>query len=299
MNWLLVHTGGAHTGQDGFASNAHMRESLSIQHELRELGHEARVWGPRNEGYTPTHYPSPSWPDAVICLEQYETGWLPDFRERYPRALRFLWAIDLHCGAADHIRRITPQFDVILHSTRSLIQQHRRQFLKQDHWWFPNCYDPRWFSPDRFEKGAEWSVAFVGTLLGDREAWLAQLSRRLGYTVPLVFALGDDMVRQVRHTSVHLNRSLAKDVNYRCFETIGCGTVLCTDRLDEMADLGFMPGENCLMYSSVDEAADLLRELRKDPARRKRIERNAVDLARRHTYGKRVCELLSRIESGL
>ena len=72
------------------------------------------------------------------------------------------------------------------------------------------------------------------------------------------------MVEKVNSYWIHFNINLANDINYRSFETIGCGTVLLTNRNSQYEELGFEDKVNCLMYGNMEELEEKIKTYTQD-----------------------------------
>ncbi len=286
---LIIQSDGVHRGQDGLTPNWYTRECYALQHAFRENDVEADIWGLRHENFAnPPDFESY---DMVLCLENYEFDWLPDFR-RMRRPLTIQWIVDLHFQGPRRYQRLSRGFDVILHSTRSLIFRYRLRVPFSRHLWFPNGFDERYYDAAKSSRPKTKAVIFVGSPLPGREAFIDELRERVG--LEIFFALGQDMVDLVASTRIHFNKHIGCDVNYRTFETIGLGTCLVTDRSAELTDLGFVDGENCLTYASVEEAAEKIQAALADGSWQS-IGKAGYQLSKRHTYVERVRALLQEL----
>ena len=83
-------------------------------------------------------------------------------------------------------------------------------------------------------------------------------------------------------------------INYRNFETIGCGTLLLTSDSSEYSELGFKDGENCFIYSSVDELQNKINFIKNNDV--SEIAAAGLKLSKNHTYDQRVKKLLEDIK---
>jgi hypothetical protein len=81
----------------------------------------------------------------------------------------------------------------------------------------------------------------------------------------------------------------------KTFETAATGCALVVDHLDELADLGFVHGQTCLVYHDFAEALALLRAT--EPEELARIGRAGAELTReRHTWQDRAAETIALLE---
>jgi spore maturation protein CgeB len=61
-----------------------------------------------------------------------------------------------------------------------------------------------------------------------------------------------------------------------------------------LSNLGFIDGENCLIYSNIEELFEKARYVLENDDSRAKIEMAAIELAKRHTYKNRI-EIIKRI----
>ncbi len=287
MKWLIIQSAGEHDGiRDKWTPNDYLRECFAIKYALETNKQEADIWGLRHsnfkskidfEGY-----------DIILCIENYEIGWLPDFKA-LRKPLKLQWCIDLHCGGRNRLQKITPNMDMVLHSTRSLLPAYAKLYPKQKHVWFPNGVDDRYFFPKNLPKKE--NIVFVAHPR-NRGGWIKNLAKDVG--MKHYFETGRDMFKRVSEAKVHFNVSISCDVNYRCFETIGLGTALLTNYIPEMEDLGFRDGINCKLFKTYAECVSGVGELLKDN-RYVSVGENGYTLSKEHTYTKRIKDLLPHI----
>jgi len=102
-----------------------------------------------------------------------------------------------------------------------------------------------------------------------------------------IWVLGDAMVNVVNSYKIHWNRNISNDINYRSFETIGCGTVLCTNANKQYLDLGFVDGENCILYTDTQDMIVKLKFYEDNEEELITIAAKGLELAKSHTYFER------------
>ena len=110
---------------------------------------------------------------------------------------------------------------------------------------------------------------------------------------PDIWVLGDAMVDKINSYWIHFNLNLANDINYRSFETIGCGTTLLTNYNPQYEKLGFIDEYNCLFYRNQDSLTSKLAKYLKNYDKLQDINANALQLAKKHTYTERAKKLLN------
>jgi len=279
MNILLIQENGHHD------ANRNFRECFCLQRSFSKLGHNCDVWGNLHDNYETI----PDWEsyDWIINLEQYNTKWVPSLAEvKSPK--KFIWSIDAHFLGEEQVEKNYEEgnYDHILHSTKD--------FVKEDHHsWFPNAYDDSLIFPmDDVDKTID--IGFCGSY-ANRQQLLEYLKSEHDLHLD-IFVIGDAMVEAINSYKCHFNLNIANDINYRSFETIGCGTVLLTNHNPQYEELGFEDGVNCLMYKDEDSLTEYITMVKyKDMTD---IAKAGLELAKKHTYDERVKSLLERFDIG-
>ena len=255
--------------------NIEYRECMSLKRAFEFHGHEASVWGLGHSNYQDV----PDWNsyDLIINIENYdETGWVPDLSS--VKTTKFIWAIDAHCkGLNSYLHTFNcGKYDLILQSTP--------EFLNDNSVWFPNCYDDDLIKPLEVEK--EHDIGFCGTV-NNRGHLIDSIDRQFGIRKD-IFVLGDSMVRSINSYKIHFNANISIDINYRNFETIGCGTCLLTSYNRHYETLGLRDKVNCLIYSTENEMLEKIETALNEDDFRKNLEISALELAKYHTYKNRI-----------
>ena len=279
MKVLIIQENGRHQ------ENRHLRECFSMQRAFQFLEVKCDVWG-LGHHVNPIDDPTPDFEsyDLIINLENYdETGWVPDLSEvRNP--LKFLWAIDSHARGhevyAEEFKR--GKYDLILQATKF--------FVDENSIWLPNAYDDDLLRPLSTPKIH--NTGFCGNI-HNREGLLHFANDNWGCKLD-VMVLGPKMVEAINSYKVHMNANIGSDINYRNFETLGCGTVLAAvaynfEQEVQYEDLGFVNGENCILLgrnSTEDIIASISAVIDDDDARIK-MEQAGLELAKKHTYKER------------
>ena len=62
------------------------------------------------------------------------------------------------------------------------------------------------------------------------------------------------MISAIQSYKINFNLNVANDINFRSFETLGAGSVLCTNDNPQYADLGFQDGVNCIFFRHTFDA---------------------------------------------
>ena len=273
---LVIQENGRHD------ANRKFRECFSLQRAFRKLNHECDVWG---LGHDSILEPI-DWEqyDIILNIENYdECGWVPALTDTI-NPIKILWSIDAHCRGEEVFEKTFNEgnYNYLLHSTLDYVK-------KDHHIWFPNAFDDELIKPMDVEQRHE--LAFCGNYVNRKEI-LEHLEREHGLHLD-IFVIGDDMVKAINSYGCHFNLNIANDINYRSFETIGCGTLLLTNYNPQYTHLGFIDGKNCLMYSDMEELEDKIKYIKTEDTHT--IAQNGLELSKKHTYIKRVEELLEKI----
>lgn len=275
MKVLLIQENGRHD------ANRNYRECFCLQRSFIKLGHDCEIWGLGHENFEIT----PKWEsyDWIINLENYDTsGWVPSLSD-VKKPKKFLWSIDAHCrGEAIYENTFKEgKYEVLLHSTRDFV-------TKDYHRWFPNAFDDSLIKPLNIKK--KYDFGFCGNYV-NRKPILEWLEQKYGLHLD-IFVIGDEMVKSINSYKCHFNLNIANDINYRSFETLGCGTLLLTNYNSQYDDLGFVDGFNCLMYKSHQELEDKIKFISENNV--EILSNKGLELSHKHTYNIRVKELIEK-----
>jgi hypothetical protein len=281
MNLLILQSAGKHK------TNAKFRECLSLQRSFARVAPatEVTVCGPgfKTFGKREALYKRA---DVILVAENYSKAPWIDLSSA-KKAYRIFWTIDSHIAMARHITFAASQrIALVLQATRKLCANFERQGRKVI--WWPNAYDSELVSPRGNPK--RWGMGFCGSIL-NRVGWLAELSKKVGLHKD-IFVLGEEMVRTICSYHVHWNKSYRGDINYRCFETLGCGTALLTNRVDGLSQL-LLDGSEVITYTSLNDCIEKAKWLLSHPESRNTMAAAGYKRVRQdHTYDVRVRQLM-------
>lgn len=275
MNILLIQENGRHD------LNREYRECFSLKRAFNFYGHNVDIWGLGHENY----YNKPDFNnyDIIFNLENYGDNWLPNFYE-INKPLKIFWSIDAHYRGEYPYEKIFREgkYTYLLHSTKDYVKYSH-------HKWFPNAYDDDLIVPLNVEKNIKFG--FCGNYANRKEI-LEWLNKE--YNLHLdIFVIGPDMVKAINSYKCHFNLNIANDINYRSFETIGCGTLLLTNYNPVYEEMNFINEKNCLLYKNQKELIDHINNI--DNYLTLEFKNSILNLAKNNTYKKRIINLMKEI----
>jgi len=277
MKTLIIQENGRHD------KNRNFRECFSLKRAFEFNGYESLVWGLGHENFDKR--PDFNSYDIIINLENYDLlNWVPNL-SAYNKPIKLLWSVDAHCRGEEVFEKTFEEgkYSCLLHSTKDFVK-------KKHHIWFPNSYDDDIIHKKEINK--KHKIGFCGNIV-NRQLILNELQQKFDLKLD-VFVIGEDMVEAINSYECHFNLNISNDLNYRSFETIGCGTLLLTNFNHSYLELGFSNEKNCLIYKDKKELFDYIINLdyfTKNPETTKKT----LELAKRHTYKKRIESLLKQI----
>ena len=274
--------------------NLNFRECENLRRSFDRLAVRSAIWGPGYETFlTPLQSLARDY-DVLFVVENYDSlNWLPDLSGF--RNLKVFWSIDSHCMLHKHTAMAKrSRFDIHLNSTAQYLDHFRKYSDVVE--WFPNAYPSDLIAP-RDNVSFTHDVGFCGSLIRDRQRWLARIAR-LGLPVHTdIFVLGNAMVEAIASYRIGLNKSIADDLNFRIFETLGCGTFLLTNEVDHLSTL-FTPGVHLVTYSSPKDLVMKAKHYLSHTAERTAIATAGhAHAAQHHTFDVRAQQFLKLVTS--
>lgn len=272
MRILIIQENGHHE------KNRNFRECFCLQRGFEHHGAEVVVWGKGHE----TPDPDFNSFDLVFAIENWD--WMPDMTEIH--VPKFIWAIDAHCKGPQVYEQYG--FDKVLHATPEFASEGC---------WLPNAYDDTIIKPLENSYYKRINIGFCGNKV-NRGEFIKFLDRYFGSSFRHdEMVIGDDMVRAINSYKVHWNMNISMDINYRNFETMGCQTCLLTSPNKHYKELGFVEGENCLVWSSPEEIKNLAEYSIRNDKWRESIAAAGYKLVKEnHTYKHRAKHILEMIK---
>lgn len=275
MNILIIQENGRHD------KNKNFRECFCLKRGFDRIGVNSTVWGLGHENFNSDINFNDF--DLIINLENYSSGWEPDLSNI--NSVKFLWSIDSHVrGEKPFLLEFNKsKYDILLHSTNEFVNEKYKI-------WFPNAFDDELIYKKNIGKRCD--VGFCGNVL-NRGKFINELSKRYNF-IHDEFVIGDDMVNAINSYRIHWNKNISVDINYRNFETIGCGVPLVTNYNINYEKIGFKHMENVIFYKNTNEMFEYIDLVIKDNSLREYIGNNGYLLSKKHTYFER-CNFLLKL----
>jgi spore maturation protein CgeB len=214
------------------------------------------------------------------------------------------------------VKHIAPSYDRVFTASVRAIGMYREIGCEKVHF-LPFACEPmvhkRLSPPDEENGNSNLDVVFVGTYTR-RRGRLIKALEKAGIKVQVYGpywryfkrsssvhdgVYGPEMVKVFNSAKIILNIHLEEDlpykVNMKTFEATGCGAFLLTDYAYGMEEM-FRVNEELVTYANEDELLELTKYYLYVEGEREAIGKKAQEKAyNKHTYEKRVIELISKI----
>ena len=284
MKIVIIQEAGRHE------KNKNFRESLNLNRALNRIdGVESKVWGLNYEDFKIPFSEVEGWCDVIFVIENYTSDWLPINEIQNSTKTKIFWSIDSHCVLQQHQQLCKLlKIDILLNSTEGYIPSFNGLVKKA--YWFPNSYPDELMDNKNMDKTVD--IGFCGNVL-NRGHIIDSLDK---YGIKKdIFIIGDDMVDAINSYKIHLNCNIADDINYRTFETTGCGTFLLTNYTPGLERL-FDIGKEIVIYDSIEDLDSKVKYYLENDKEREEIALAGYNRSRReHTYLERSKKLIEII----
>ena len=286
MKIVIIQEAGRHEGNKKFRESLCLHKALSRIEEV-----ESKVWGLNYPDFNMSFSEIEQWADVIFVIENYTSDWLPINEISNSKKLKIFWSIDSHCVLEQHkqLCRLL-NIDILLNSTESYLPNFDRLVKKS--YWFPNSYPDELIFPKNIEKTID--IGFCGNVL-NRGHVIDSLDK---YDIKKdIFVIGDDMVDVINSYKIHLNCNISNDINYRTFETTGCGTFLLTNYTPGLEKL-FDIGKEIVVYNDLNDLDNKVRYYLENEEEREKIAKAGYERSKKdHTYYERAKILVNIIKN--
>lgn len=203
-------------------SHSHFKDALT------NLGHEVTV---RTDDAVERMDVSRSEADLIIVHESLGMRHIPHGIEK-SRAPTVFYSVDVHLNLYWH-REYAQLFDYVFVTQKDYVSQlnHENAF------WLPASIDPAVFKNHHLERIHD--IVFVGTIdeqRKKRQNIIRELQKRFDVKVfgtdPGCRLSHNEMAKIYSQAKIVLNESILREVTFRTFEAIACGSMLLTEKVD-------------------------------------------------------------------
>ena len=286
MKIVIIQEAGRHEGNKNFRESLCLHKALSRIEEV-----ESKVWGLNYPDFNMSFSEIEQWADVIFVIENYTSDWLPINEISNSKKLKIFWSIDSHCVLEQHkqLCRLL-NIDILLNSTESYLPNF--DGLVKKSYWFHNSYPGELIFPKNIEKTVD--IGFCGNVL-NRGHVIDSLDK---YDIKKdIFVIGDDMVDVINSYKIHLNCNISNDINYRTFETTGCGTFLLTNYTPGLEKL-FDIGKEIVVYNDLNDLDNKVRYYLENDEEREKIAKAGYERSKKdHTYFERTKNLIDIIKN--
>jgi glycosyltransferase involved in cell wall biosynthesis len=286
MKIVIIQEAGRHEGNKNFRESLCLHKALSRIEEV-----ESKVWGLNYPDFNMSFSEIEQWADVIFVIENYTSDWLPINEISNSKKLKIFWSIDSHCVLEQHkqLCRLL-NIDILLNSTESYLPNF--DGLVKKSYWFPNSYSDELIFPKNIEKTVD--IGFCGNVL-NRGHVIDSLDK---YDIKKdIFVIGDDMVDVINSYKIHLNCNISNDINYRTFETTGCGTFLLTNYTPGLEKL-FDIGKEIVVYNDLNDLDNKVKYYLENEEEREKIAKAGYERSKKdHTYFERTKNLIDIIKN--
>ncbi|NJD38913.1 MAG: glycosyltransferase family 1 protein [Geobacter sp.] len=228
----------------------------------------------------------PFQPDLVLFADQGCLPMLTGIEDLGVPAAAYL--IDTHLHYSWH-RYFAGMFDLVLAAQQDAALSLQRQH--SDCQWLP-LFSRQGDLRQGVKKQID--IVFVGTVDPERNPSRVGFLSAFAQQLPLEIRSGDYR-QSFNEARIILNQSVGRDINFRVFEAMACGSLLLTDRVGNGLDLLFTDREHLVLYrkGDIEDAVSKARYYLEHPVEREQIAAAGHRLVvARHTLEVRINELL-------
>ena len=217
------------------------------------------------------------------------TGVLPYKPIECPKPMAY-WLSDSHLGY-DYRLEMAKKADFVFCAQKQAVIDMKKDGIPNPIWL------PHAFEPQAYPKGEiltkKYDVCFVGHVNSkNREDALDKLFSNFPnfYYGQQLF---DEAARKFSESKIVFNIAMKDDINMRCFEVLGSGSFLLTDRISYIDEL-FEDGKHLVLYDNLDDMIEKAKYyLEHDDEREKIAQAGYEHVMKNHAIQSRVDVILN------
>jgi len=125
-----------------------------------------------------------------------------------------------------------------------------------------------------------------------------QMISNMTISSKLDYVVHQDMIKWINRSKININSvNYYRTLNARFTETMACGTLLLTDKPDDLEKLGFIDGEHLVIYKDLKDLKSKILYYLKHEDKRERIAQQGEEFVRKnHSCQVRVKEMMNFIK---
>ena len=204
------------------------------------------------------------------------------------------WAIDSHLKFNKHIKKVMVQnYDFLFVAQEDYVSKYREKGCKNVYW-LPLACDPEIHKQHNLP--LKYDICFIGKLGPDspRRGIILKLQKEFNMFVGQKYL--HDMAEIYSQSKMVFNKSLKEDLNMRVFETLSCGRLLLTDRINNGLEDLFIDKEHLVIYDKYEDLVGKVYYYLEHPGERETIaQRGQKEVWKKHTYLHRARYLIETV----
>lgn len=182
------------------------------------------------------------------------TGFLPYKPMECPKPMAY-WASDTHCAPESYAYRLgmAKKADYVFVAQKQAVEGFKRDGVANPIW-LPHAFEPLAYpKQENFTKNFD--VCFIGHVNSkNREDALERLFKEFP-NFDYGQALFEEVAKRFGNSKIVFNIAMKDDINMRCFEALGSGSFLLTDRIPHIEEL-FEDKKHLVLYDGLDDMVE-------------------------------------------
>jgi hypothetical protein len=125
-----------------------------------------------------------------------------------------------------------------------------------------------------------------------------QILKKMKISTKMDYVVHEEMIKWINQSKININSlNYYRSLNARFTETLACGTLLMTDKPDDLEKLGFVDGEHLVIYKNLKDLKEKILYYLKHEEERERIAQQGEDFViKHHSCQVRVKEMMNFIK---
>jgi len=217
----------------------------------------------------------------------------PVFPDKSTDAPVVYWASDTHVGYK-HRLDTARKADVVFVAQKDAVDRFAADWVPGAIW-LPHAVEPAAY-PHFNYAAKKYDVGFVGHVSSSNRIDMLDRAFREFPNFYYGQRLFEKAAERYCQTKVCLNISMKDDINMRCFEVLGCGSFLLTDRTSNIEEI-FEDGKHLVLYDSLDDMVEKARYYIEHDEEREAIAKAGMEyVLANHTIDHRVDKMLKTVK---